>query len=61
MNYSQGNKTLMTVVGNANQSLEITDIEEQVRKHLSDIKYIYLGGCFKLVKLLPFYAVLVKK
>jgi sugar/nucleoside kinase (ribokinase family) len=44
-------KTLMTVAGSANQSLEANEITQKIYEHLDEISYLYLGGYFKLKQL----------
>ncbi len=46
-------RSIMTVVGNANQSLSVGEVVERARGNLERCSYLYLGGCFKLRKLLP--------
>lgn len=46
-------KSIMTVAGNANQSMRSEEVEAHVEKLLPGSSYLYLGGCFKLKALLP--------
>lgn len=46
-------QTISTASGSANQSLEQAEVSEQLTRHLPELKYIYIGGCFKLYSLLP--------
>lgn len=63
MHYVHADGTsIMTSCGNANQSLSIDDIEEeQFDNILDDMQYLYLGGVFKLKKLLPHLHTLARK
>lgn len=54
-------KTLMTVVGSANQSLEAEEIVEKTLEYLDDISYLYLGGYFKLKLLQSHYPNIITK
>lgn len=45
--------SIMTSCGDANQSLSITDIEDRLESVLDSVNYLYLGGVFKLKKILP--------
>lgn len=53
--------SIMTSAGSANQHLEPTDIELEVKNELPKTKYLYLGGGLKLFNLLPSYPLLVKE
>jgi ribokinase len=44
---------IMTVGGNANQSLTPDDVQSFLEKHLPSCSYLYFGGCFKLKQILP--------
>jgi sugar/nucleoside kinase (ribokinase family) len=48
-------KTLMTVVGNANQHLEASEILTKLEELLPNTRLLYLGGFFKLTALIPYY------
>ncbi|MEK9179252.1 MAG: carbohydrate kinase family protein [Patescibacteria group bacterium] len=54
-------KTLMTGVGSANGSLTGEEMYDKVAEHLPQVKYLYLGGYFKLRTLLPFYTRLIEE
>lgn len=54
-------RSIMTSCGTANRSLSPEEIESEVNKHIDNIKYLYLGGCFKLKNLLPFYPKLARR
>ena len=56
---SNEGKSIMAVVGSANQALEADEVYERVLDQLNDSPYLFLGGCFKLKNLLPAYAKLV--
>ena len=45
--------SLMFVSGDANQSLEKHEVEDKLEELFPDLKYLYLGGTFKLKSLLP--------
>lgn len=53
------NQTIMSVVGNANQSLTAEEVYERAATKLQDCSHLYIGGCFKLHLLLPAFARLV--
>ncbi|MGD9129137.1 MAG: carbohydrate kinase family protein [Candidatus Woesebacteria bacterium] len=56
INYvNNAGKTLMTVVGSANQNLKASDILTLLKKNIPKVKYLYLSGFFKLKQLIPFY------
>lgn len=44
---------IMTVGGTANQSLSFEEVEQVVSQYIGQVKYLYLGGCFKLRSLMP--------
>lgn len=50
---SDNGKSLMLSFGTANQSLSKEDVLSQLQKHIDEIDFVYLGGCFKLKNLLP--------
>lgn len=52
--------SIMTSAGNANQSLNVNEIEDQMTHYIDTIDYLYLGGVFKLKKLLPYFPRLAK-
>lgn len=54
-------KSIMTVVGSANQALTADEVYEKAAELLTDSPYLYLGGCFKLKALLPAYQRLAKR
>ncbi len=54
-------KTLMFVSGSANQALEHHEVESKILDSLVSVNYLYLGGGFKLLSLLPMYADVIKK
>lgn len=53
-------KSIMTVAGNANQSMSPSEIEARVEELLPGSAFLYLGGCFKLKALLPALPELVR-
>lgn len=62
MNFvGENGKSIMTVVGTANQSLNGQEVENKVYEYLNNVEYLYLGGCFKLKSLLPHFLGLAKK
>ncbi|HYD35839.1 MAG TPA: carbohydrate kinase family protein [Vitreimonas sp.] len=62
INYSNSEgKTVMTVVGTANQSLQAEEIMAQISQHLPRVKYLYLSGYFKLAALRDAYPELIKQ
>ncbi len=44
---------LITIAGNASQDLEASELDEKLNELLPQVDYLYLGGIFKLKKLLP--------
>ncbi len=54
-------KALMFVSGTSNQSLTPDEIIEKIENNLGKVKYLYLGGFFKLKTLLPMYSDVLKK
>lgn len=58
---SPDGKSIMTVVGSANQALTADEVYEKAAELLTDSPYLYLGGCFKLKALLPAYQRLAKR
>lgn len=50
---NDGGDSVMAVVGTANQSLTADEVYGQAFDTLADSAYLFLGGCFKLRKLLP--------
>lgn len=46
-------QSIMAVAGTANQSLEAGEVTAHIHSQLQHLDYLYLGGCFKLKKLLP--------
>jgi sugar/nucleoside kinase (ribokinase family) len=54
-------QTLITVVGSANQSLEAAEVVAKIDRYLSRVKYLYLGGYFKLTILQPHYPEIIAK
>lgn len=53
--------SIMTSCGNANQSLGKEDIEPKLDELFDTVGYLYLGGVFKLKKLLPYLKEIAKK
>lgn len=49
-------RSIMTVVGSANQSLSPVEVTARALDRLPAGGYLYLGGCFKLGRLLPAFA-----
>ena len=56
---SSNGESIMAVVGSANQALDADEVYARVVEKLEHSPYLFLGGCFKLKKLLPAYAQLV--
>lgn len=52
-------ESIMAVVGSANQALSSDEVYTRVSERLEQSPYLFLGGCFKLKKLLPAYVKLV--
>lgn len=52
-------RTLMTVVGNANQSLSEYDVLKKLEQVLGQTEFLYLGGFFKLKNLQKIYEQIV--
>jgi sugar/nucleoside kinase (ribokinase family) len=48
-------RSIMTSCGSANKNLLPNEVIHLIKKNLDKIKYLYLGGCFKLKKFLPVY------
>lgn len=46
-------KSIMVVAGTANQALTADEVYAQASKQISQSSYLFLGGCFKLKKLMP--------
>ncbi len=46
-------QTIMLVAGNANQALTPQEVVGKITPLLGKLDYLYLGGCFKLKRLLP--------
>lgn len=62
LNYTnESGRTLMTVVGSANQSLEAEEIIAHLETMLPEVSYLYLGGYFKLTTLAPYYSDVIAK
>lgn len=62
INYVQGsNKSLLFVSGTANQSMEASEVSSKFDELISNVEYLYLGGIFKLKKLLPHMLELIEK
>jgi len=56
MNFlGEDESSIMTVVGSANEALSGDEVASQVDLYIKEIKYLYLGGCFKLKGLMPSY------
>lgn len=54
-------KSIMTVVGTANQSLSSEEVYRHASERLPKSSYLFLGGCFKLKKLMPAFVELAKE
>jgi sugar/nucleoside kinase (ribokinase family) len=54
-------KSIMTVVGTANQSLTAREVYSHASERLPKSSYLFLGGCFKLKKLMPAFVELAKE
>lgn len=54
-------RSVMTTVGNANQSLEAEELQSTITPLLSQSKYLYLGGVFKFNHQSDFYRSIVVK
>lgn len=48
-------KSIMAVVGNANESLGLADVHAHAAALLPSCSHFYIGGCFKLRRLLPVF------
>ena len=48
-------RSIMAVVGNANESLSLAEVGERAATLLPSFSYLYIGGCFKLRRLLPVF------
>lgn len=46
-------KSIMAVVGTANQALTADEVYSKVSARLAGSSYLFIGGCFKLKKLMP--------
>jgi sugar/nucleoside kinase (ribokinase family) len=46
-------KSIMTVAGTANQALTVDEVYLQASERIATSSYLYLGGSFKLKKLMP--------
>jgi ribokinase len=56
MNFlGENGNSIMTVVGSANHSLKGEEVMKKVEEYGDQVSFIYLGGCFKLKALMPFY------
>jgi sugar/nucleoside kinase (ribokinase family) len=53
-------RSIMTVVGNANESLSLAEVRERAAVLLPSFSHLYIGGCFKLRRLLPVFNDLLK-
>ncbi len=54
-------KTIMAVVGSANQSLTPDEVQERASELLPNCNYLFIGGCFKLKSLMPAFVQLAKQ
>jgi len=50
---NESGQTIMAVAGTANQAITADDIIQTVEPLLPEVDYLYLGGCFKVKRLLP--------
>jgi sugar/nucleoside kinase (ribokinase family) len=48
-------RSIMAVVGNANESLDLAEVRERAAVLLPSCSHLYIGGCFKLRRLLPVF------
>ncbi len=55
----QAGRSVMAVVGDANRSLGPTEVVDTTTGRLPTSAFLYLGGCFKLSRLLPAFDELV--
>lgn len=46
-------RSIMAVVGNANQALEPDEVIDRAKAALPECSHLFIGGCFKMIKLLP--------
>lgn len=53
--------SIMTSCGNANQSLRYEEVMDKLNERFNYVDYLYLGGVFKLKKLLPKLKEIAKK
>jgi sugar/nucleoside kinase (ribokinase family) len=58
---SGDDKSIMAVVGTANQALTPEEVYVTVSEELRSSSYLLLGGCFKLKKLVPAFVKLAKE
>lgn len=52
-------ESIMTVVGNANQSLQGEEVLAKLADVIGDAEFLYLGGCFKLKSLMEAYQAII--
>lgn len=57
---NEAGKSIMAVVGSANQSLTSDEVYRKVSERLPTSSYLYLGGCFKLKSLMPAFVQLAQ-
>lgn len=50
---SPDGKSIMAVVGTANQALTADEVYTKVSARMPESSYLFIGGCFKLNKLMP--------
>ncbi len=62
MNFiGEDESSIMTVVGSASRSFIGKQMMDKIEPYLDKVGYLYIGGCFKLKALLPFYPALARK
>lgn len=62
MNFiGEDESSIMTVVGSASQSFTGEEMMAKIEPYLDKVGCLYIGGCFKLKSLLPFYPALAEK
>ncbi|MEO6508948.1 MAG: PfkB family carbohydrate kinase, partial [Patescibacteria group bacterium] len=49
-------EAMMITLGDANQSLLPDEVLPKIEEHIKFVDYLYLGGSFKMTKLLPYYS-----
>ncbi|HKR81785.1 MAG TPA: carbohydrate kinase family protein [Candidatus Saccharimonadales bacterium] len=58
---NENGHTIMLVAGTANRALHADEVVGKVLSLLESVDYLYLGGCFKLKKLMPAFEQLAER